>query len=235
MKKWGFLLMVKIMSKWIYFSYPLSRKTPAYGGEDTIKIQQEKSIEKGDSCNTSYWSLSNHLGTHIDFPRHIARSGKTSEYYAPEFWIFNSPFILDISNVEPGVIIEPEAVDMDVVPENTDLLIVKTGFCKLRGKNIYWENNPGFAPDLAIFLRKHLPYLRILGFDSISLSSFAHRETGREAHKAFLDHPNPILLLEDMDLSMVDSGMILKQIVVAPLRVEGADGTPCTVLATVVE
>lgn len=227
--------MTQIISKWIYLSYPLTRKTPAYGGEDSLKIQHEKSIRKGDSCNTLYLSLSNHLGTHIDFPRHFVRAGKTSDDYDPEFWIFHSPFILDISPVEPMLIIEPEAVDMDAVPDNIDMLLIKTGFCHLREKDIYWENNPGFAPRLAAFLRKFFPYIRVFGFDSISLSSFAHRETGREAHKAFLDHSRPILLLEDMDLSMIENGTKLKQIIVSPLRIEGADGAPCTVFADIVE
>jgi len=222
------------MNKWIYLSYSLNRETPAYGGGDSLKIQQEKSIEKGDSCNTLYLSLSNHLGTHIDFPRHFVRAGKTSDDYDPEFWIFRSPFIIDISLVEPGLIIEPEAIDIDAVPDNIDILIVKTGFCHLREKDIYWENNPGFAPCLAVFLRKRFPHLRVFGFDSISLSSFVHRDIGREAHISFLDHPRPILLLEDMDLSIVNN-MKLKHVIVAPLRVEGADGAPCTVFANIIE
>ena len=222
------------MSKWVYLSYPLSRKTPAYGGGDSIKIRQEKNIEHGDSCNTQHWSLSNHLGTHIDFPRHFVQAGKTSNDYSPEFWIFHSPFILVISAVEPGVIIEPDAVDMDTVPDDTDLLVIKTGFCHFREKNIYWKNNPGFASALAFFLRKHFPHLRVFGFDSISLSSFVHRNTGHEAHKAFLGHPNPILLLEDMDLSAIDNSTKLKQVVVSPLLVEDADGAPCTVFANIV-
>ena len=227
--------MAKTMSKWIYLSYPLNCETPAYGGGDSLKIQQEKSIEKGDSCNTLYWSLSNHLGTHIDFPRHFVRAGKTSDAYDPEFWIFRSPFIIDVSLVEPGLIIEPEAIDIDAVPDNIDMLVIKTGFCRLREKDVYWKKNPGFAPGLAAFLRKRFPHLRVFGFDSISLSSFIHRKIGREAHKAFLDHPRPILLLEDMDLCMVDNIMKLKQVIVAPLRVEGADGAPCTVFANIIE
>ena len=163
------------------------------------------------------------------------RAGKTSGDYRPEFWIFQSPFILDISTVEPGLIVEPEAVDMDTVPDNTDMLVIKTGFCHLREKDIYWENNPGFAPSMAIFLRNHFPHLKVFGFDSISLSAFAHRGTGHEAHKAFLDHPNPILLLEDMNLSTIDNSVKLKQVIVSPLRVEDADGTPCTVFANIVK
>jgi arylformamidase len=226
---------IKIMNKWIYISYPLSNKTPVYGGGDSLKIQQEKSIEKGDSCNTLYLSLSNHVGTHIDFPKHFIQTGKTSSDYHPEFWIFYCPFILDISPVNPGMIIEKEKIGLDTVPENIDMLVIKTGLCHLRDKDTYWKNNPGFAPGLAAVLRERFPHLRVFGFDSISLSSFAYREIGHEAHKAFLDNPHPILLLEDMDLSMVDNSMNLKQIIVSPLRIEGADGAPCTVFAEVVE
>jgi len=222
------------MSKWIYLSYPLSPKTPAYGGGDSLKIQHEKSIEKRDSCNTSYWSLSNHLGTHIDFPSHFVRTGKTSSDYQPEFWIFHSPFILDISTVEPDHIIEPESLNVDAVPDNIDMLIIKTGFCRMRDKEDYWRRNPGFAPDLAPLLRERFPHLRTLGFDLISLSSFAHRKIGQEAHKAFLDHSRPILLLEDMDLFIIDNNMKLKQVIVSPVRVEGSDGAPCTVFANII-
>ena len=92
-----------------------------------------------------------------------------------------------------------------------------------------------FSPNFAVALRSCFPELRVLGFDSISLSSFAHRKIGREAHKTFLDHHRPILLLEDMDLCMVDNIITLKQVIVAPLRVDGADGAPCTVFANIVE
>lgn len=223
------------MGKWIYLSYPLSPDMPAYGGEESLKINHIKSMAKGDSCNTSCWSLSNHLGTHIDFPRHFVRAGKTSSDYGPEFWIFYFPFILDISPVKPGSIIESEAVNLDAVPTNIDMLVIRTGFCSLRKKDIYWKKNPGFAPSLAVFLHEHFSHLRVFGFDSISLSSFVHREIGHEAHKTFLDHHRPILLLEDMDLCIVDNTMKLKQVIVAPLRVEGADGAPCTVFANIIE
>ena len=75
----------------------------------------------------------------------------------------------------------------------------------------------------------------MLGFDIISLSSYSNKQVGREAHKAFLDHSYPILLLEDMDLSMIRDGMLLKQIIVSPVRIENTDGSPCTVLANISE
>jgi arylformamidase len=224
-----------MMRKWIYLSYQLGVKTPAYGGGKSFCAHQIKDMEKGDLCHTQHWSFSNHLGTHIDFPKHFARGGKISSDYHPGFWFFSLPFFLDHSNVAPGCIIQPEDMHLEVVPGNVDILILKTGFSIYRGQDIYWEKNPGFAPELAGLFREQFPNLRVFGFDSISLSSFANRETGRQAHKAFLDHRRPILLLEDMDLSAVNNSMRLEQVIISPLRVENADGSPCTVFVKIFE
>ena len=223
------------MNKWIYLSYPLSSRTPVYGGGDTFKTREEKRIEKGNSCNTQYWCFPNHLGTHIDFPKHFIPGGKTTLDYPAEFWVFDFSLILDISPVSHCAIIQTEDIPFVNAPEKTDLLIIKTGFSLRRKEDVYCRNNPGFGPEVANFLRERFPRIRALGFDSISLSSFAHRETGRKAHKAFLDHSRPILLLEDMNLSMVDGHLKLKRIIVSPLRVEDADASPCTVFAEVFE
>ena len=74
----------------------------------------------------------------------------------------------------------------------------------MRRENIYATNNPGLHPDLGRWFRVNYPEIRAVGMDWISISSFAHRETGREAHRAFLDPDGagqPIVILEDMDLS----------------------------------
>ena len=223
------------MNKWIYLSYKLNSVSPAYGGGASFNIRKEKLIKKGNSCNTQYWCFPNHLGTHIDFPKHFVREGKTACDYPAAFWVFDFPFVVDISPVPNDSIIQMEDIPLMNIPEKTDLLIIKTGFSFLRGENIYCKNNPGFVPELAAFLRKRFSRLRVVGFDLISLSSFAHRETGRRAHKEFLDHPQPILLLEDVDLSKIDGNSKLKQIIVSPLNVEGADASPCTVFAKIAE
>ncbi len=223
------------MGRWIYLSYPLSPDTPAYGGEDSLKISHGKSMVKGDSCNTSYWSLSNHLGTHIDCPRHFVGNSKSVDNYSPGFWVFHCPQILDISPTKPGSLIGPHDIKMDGVSKECDLLLIKTNFCSMRDREVYWRKNPGIEPDVAPFLRENLLNLRVFGFDFISLSSFAHREIGRNAHRAFLDHPNPILPLEDVNLSQLDAGTRLETVIISPLVIESADAAACTVFAKVLE
>ena len=66
--------------------------------------------------------------------------------------------------------------------------------------------------------------------DLISVSSYSNRNEGRKAHHAFLnsEEGEPILLIEDMKLDVFD---LISKVIVAPLRIEKADGTPCTVMA----
>ncbi len=221
--------------KIVCLSYPLKRNTPAYGNGTGLKIEEGHCISKGDSCNTSVWILPNHLGTHIDLPKHFVQNGKTITDYTPDFWIFHSPYLLDISPVSPGKIISQDDIKLSEIRQDVDLLIIKTGFCEHRDDTIYWQKNPGFDPFIAELLRNNFPRLRVLGFDSISLSSISNRNLGRKAHKAFLSNEHPILLLEDMDLSKVNSNTLLKMVIISPIFVENADGAPCTIFGSVLD
>ena len=192
-------------------------------------------MDKGDSCNTRLWRMSNHIGTHIDCPRHFSREGDTLDAYPASFWLFSRTAVIDMIQVESGQILTVKDLDLSRVPSDVELLLIKTGFCDLRDTAVYWQSNPGFHPELAPTLRRYFPKLRVIGFDSISLTSFTHRSIGREAHKSFLDHSRPILIMEDMDLAEIDNNSLVWQVMIAPIRVKDADAAPCTVLAEVMK
>ena len=220
-------------ARWIFLSYPLGEDTPTYGGGQGFRTEPDKRLDRGDSCNTSRWSLSNHIGTHIDSPRHFSAVGKTIDGYSPDFWVFSKVGMVDLNNIGEGEIITSNKLSVYDLSPDIELLLVRTGFCLRRSDPVYWEANPGFHPKVADSLRERFPRLRVLGFDSISVSSYANRPLGRETHRAFLDHERPILLLEDIDLSRANSGTNFKQVVIAPLMVKDADAAPCTVLAEI--
>ncbi len=220
---------------WCYLSWPLYPAAPAYGGSQGFFDEPDKQMANGDSCNTRQWHMSNHMGTHIDFPRHFSEDGKTCDDYTAEFWIFENCAVLDLISVNPGHIITFDNVNLEIIPSNITLLMLKTGFCNQRNQPLYFEKNPGLHPGLAHILRERFDRLRVIGFDFISASSYAHRETGRLAHRAFLDHDRPILLLEDMDLRHVTGSTMIKKVVIAPLRVKEADAGPCTVMGEVIQ
>ena len=187
-----------------------------------------KEISKGDSCNTMKISFPNHTGTHIDLPCHFDPNGNSLSDYPPNFWEFNQVELVDLSNK----IKECELVSSDkflkIPNQEIDLLLIKTGFWKYRGTDKYTLTPPGISSELAGYLRGKFPKLRCIGMDIISISSFSHRDEGRKAHHAFLNPENgrPILLIEDMNL---ENAISFKKVIVAPLMIENADGTPCTI------
>jgi len=211
---------------WIFLSHRLSNNTPQYGGEKAIYIEQRTSLAKGDSSNTKFLQLPNHVGTHIDFPKHFHEEGKTLNDYDAVYWVFSKPFVLDYYAADDELIDLKGIVER--IPYNTDFLLIKTGYQKYRGEIKYWNNNPGLSPELANDLRNHCPNLKAVGFDFISLTSYQNRLIGREAHRQFLID-NDIVIIEDMDLSAIPS--TLTEIIALPLMIDNIDGGPITVIA----
>ena len=227
--------MNRIKERFVWLSYPLDPSMPSYGNGEGFEREHIQNISKGDSCNTSRWHLVNHIGTHIDTPNHFFQIGSSIEDFPPEFWQF-----FKVSVVKEPAINENMCIEIDKsfksVPKETDLLLIYTGYCKHRSEKKYWANNPGLSSKLAIFLRNHFPNLRAVGIDSISISSGQNRYEGRKAHKAFLDpdgYGKPILLIEDMDLTIIEDDVNILSSWVIPMRVTGADGAPCTIIAGV--
>jgi kynurenine formamidase len=211
----------------IFLSYSLSLTSPSYGGENSLEIAQATSMLNGESSNTQRWIMPNHLGTHVDAPKHFIDSGDTVEKFEASYWGFEHPCCIDIK-CQPGELVKPEQIT-GLVNKQTDLLLIRTGFEKHRGEDIYWQENPGLHPDLADWLKNNYPTIRAVGLDSISISSWGDRQTGRAAHKRFLGGDKPILIIEDMKLSIFTDD--INRIIVAPLVVDSADGAPCTVFA----
>jgi len=216
--------------KYIYLSYFLDHSTPLYGGGKGISISPDRSILNGDTANTKQLSLHNHSGTHIDFPNHFFENGNTSENYNADFWIFKKPFMV-YRNAEENEIFCLTDNEMKCIPYDIDFLIIKTGFGNFRGEEKYWKFNPGFAPIFATRLRENFQNLKVIGMDFISLTSYQNRELGREAHRMFLGGDRPILLIEDMDLSKIKNSP--KSISCLPLLVNGIDGAPVTIIASI--
>lgn len=219
-------------SRVLWLSHPLSPETPAYGGGEGMCIELLTRIAAGDTANTSRLILPNHLGTHVDVPRHFFNSGPSLTDYPPEFWLFENPLLLDVPG-DDGYLISPNDVAHSMTAE-TDLLLLRTGYEQYRGETRYWHHNPGLAPELGTWLRTCSPSVRMIGMDVISVTSRHHRTEGRAAHRVLLD-PNgpglPVLPVEDMALSHVEGP--LARVIIAPLRVREMDGGPCTVIGHV--
>ncbi len=218
------------LHKPIFLSHFLSEETPGYGGSTGFSRRHVSKIAEGASSNSQEWTISNHIGTHIDLSAHFDDQGKRLDFFKAEDWVFNTPFLITLDS-KAGDILMPGSV-FEAIPMEADFLIIKTGFQKFRKERAYWESNPGLSPELAAWFREHRPNIKALGFDLISITSYTNRPLGRIAHKAFLgvdDKTRPLRVIEDMKLDELVSHP--KQVVVSPILVEGADGAPVTVIA----
>lgn len=220
---------------YILLSYPIDENAPMYGGKKGFLSKDMSSISKGDSANTSNLNFPSHLGTHIDFPRHFYNEGQTLEDFNLDFWFFKSKEIqlLDVKLNENNLLIKPEDIKTLNYDRNAKLILLKTGFGKCRQEKKYWEKNPGLSIEIAEWIKKEFKNVKIVGIDSISVSSYQNRTEGRTVHKKLLDPKNPILLVEDMDLSGISTNTIFKRIWISPLMIKESDGCPCTIIADV--
>ncbi|MBO6523641.1 MAG: cyclase family protein [Balneolaceae bacterium] len=217
--------------KVIYLSHPLAKDTPSYGDRDSVILDPKSSILMGDTSNTTDFRLTNnHIGTHIDVPKHFYDSGSTLTDVSPEKWIFTSVNIIDIP-CENGRLIEKEDLITTPIKESVDFLIIKTGFEKFRTENKYWNAYPGISEEACEYLRENFKNLRTVGFDFISLTSPLFKEEGKKAHLSFLNEEDnrPIFIIEDMKLSELKRNP--KSVIIAPLLVENGNGGPVTILA----
>mgnify|MGYP001202552690 CR=1 FL=1 len=216
---------------WIWLSHQLRTETDGYRGVKSLSINHTSSIGNGDSSNSITFSMDNHLGTHVDVPYHFINDGLTINEYKPSDWVFNSPLIIN-KLLSPGVLLTPELMDKEISQcDEVDIILIKTGFEKYRGTEIYWENAPGYSSDLCELFLNKFKSLQAIGIDSISLSSLKHRQEGRKAHKKLLS--NGIRIFEDLKLSQILPDKKLIKVIGLPLIIEGCDGGPCTILGEV--
>lgn len=215
----------------VYLSHPLSENTPSYGNRDSVKIIPKSRIEDGETANTSIWTLTNnHIGTHVDVPKHFYDNGKTYSDIEPHEWIFNKVALVDVP-CEEGMLITEDDFDLNSIQSDTELLLIRTGFEGKRIEDVYWNGYPGLKPDFCRLLRSKFKHLRGVGFDFISLTSPLFKEAGKEAHRVLLEENDGrfIFIIEDMKLSPLTEKP--KVVIMLPLLVENGNGGPVTVLA----
>lgn len=227
----------------IYLSHPYTRTTPTFSNKGRVELNKVKQISKGNTTNETELIISNHSGTHIDSPYHFDEAGKTILDFPASFWNFKSIALLELNGVPENTLINMETIQhcRSYITDATDMILFKTNYEKFREdlseNSPYIFQGPGIHPELCDFIRQKTN-VKIIGFDFISLTSLAHREAGRLAHRILLSQNTPegvaysrepVLVIEDMKLS--DLTFQPKNVLVAPLLFEASDGGPVTVFA----
>jgi kynurenine formamidase len=237
---------------YIYLSYGLTENSPVYKGLKNISIIHYSTIPE-NGYNTHIISIENHSGTHVDAPAHFLKDGKCISEYGIEELIFDKVLVIEILRKGGEEINIEDLKNTDKIfykgVDNvkglndklgeTDFLIIRTGFYKYRQEDSekYLTQNPGLSPDLIEYLRENFPSIRAIGMDCISVSSFGNPDIAIKTHQnAFIKsekYGEPLLLVEDMDLSNISTEDRIKKLFLMPWQIEGVDSAPCTVILEV--
>jgi len=217
----------------IRLSYPITLTSPLYPGTPPTDIRIQKSLDHGDSATTCIFSVSSHSGTHIDAPRHFCENGfGVSDFLNVENDIYPA-YCLEVKKGPGDSITCNDLSPLISHCHDAHALLIRTGWYSYRDSSpaAYIMDHPYVQRDVPAFIRKHLPDLKILGVDTISISSPAFREEGHICHRSFLCENPPILILEDLDLSnpvLMQRSFMLS---LYPWLVEKTDGVPVMVFA----
>lgn len=214
----------------VWLSYPMSPYTPAYNGGQSLGFTPVKCMDSGDHCNSANLTMPNHLGTHVDAPKHFVKNGMSVDDYEPADWQFLRPTLVDVRDKDCEVLTPDMLALSGNINNETDLLLIRTGFGAYRGQERYWAQQFPYHPSLADFLIDSFPNLKAIGVDTISISSPKNRPFGHEVHRRLLG--NNIRIFEDLKLNDLDDAALVS-VLALPLRVVGIDGAPCTVVGWV--
>ncbi len=216
-------------------SYPINAATPVYGSTPLPTFTSYRQIAEGDISNSCIISMHNHTGTHIDSPKHFIDNGRSISEYTLDELTFKSPVIVECPKDKPVLISRNDLQHAQHQLRISDCLLLHTGFGRFRKEEKYRTHNPGIAPETILWIRKEYPDIQCIGIDCISISSFQHRNEGREAHRAaFIERMplgKPLLIIEDMNLDII-SGEIIETMIVLPWQIDGLDSAPCNIIAS---
>ena len=111
------------MGSQILLSHVINHDTPSYGNRDRFSIVEISEISKGATANSSKWSFStNHIGTHIDMPKHFFENGQTITDVPLNFWFSDKIQLIDVPCLSAKLI---ESFHItDVIDLDTEILLI---------------------------------------------------------------------------------------------------------------
>lgn len=173
-----------------------------YPGDPCPHMVRHLSVEKGDLCNLTEFSMCAHNGTHVDAPFHFIKDGKTIDEVRLEPFVGDCFVAHHNGNLTAG--------DAAMIMEKAEAADVAQRIL-IAGKAIVTAEAAQFFADKGILL---------LGNESQTVGP---ENAPREVHLILLGAD--VVLLEGIVLKNVDEGSYFLN--AAPLNLGGCDGAPC--------
>ncbi|MDA3932348.1 MAG: cyclase family protein [Tenericutes bacterium] len=174
------------MNEWIDLSLEIDKDTLPFPGDIPLKLDWEKSFDQ-DGYNLSILSLTMHLGTHIDYKKHVLNVEDKISHN--QFMGKANVIFIEPSNhlIKTNDIIQA----YQYIENKEDILIMSINHEKKLNEEAYFKY-PKFEKSIFKFLMAN--HIRLLGAD---LPSFEYEEGNLlEMHKDLLNHD--IYLIENL-------------------------------------
>lgn len=173
-----------------------------FPGDESPKAEQVLSVEKGDVCNLSVFSMCAHNGTHIDAPFHFLKDGKTVDKMPLEAFVgdcFVARHEGDVTAEDAREILKKAKS----VGADEKILIGGKATVTLEAAKVFAEAG-----------------VKLIGNESQTVGP---EDAPMAVHLVLL--AKEIVLLEGLVLSGVSEGKYFLS--AAPLNFAGFDGAPC--------
>jgi arylformamidase len=196
---------------------------PAWPGEPRPVLSRISDMDEGKLCNVTRLDFAVHYGTHLDAPIHFIRDG--ADVASLSLDVLMGPCV--VARVPDHVAeIGPAELDALAIPAGCERLLLRSRNSALwdRPNHPFFTDFTAFTPDGARWLVKR--GLKLVGIDYLSVQRFTDREP--TTHRVLLGAG--IVAVEGLDLRGIESGDY--DLVCLPLKLMGADGSPCRVVLT---
>ena len=173
-----------------------------FPGDPAPAMQRALSIEQGDICNLTAFSMCAHNGTHVDAPFHFLSNGKTIEKIGLESFVgdcFVARFEGDLTANDAANILEKA----NAAGASERILIAGKATVTAEAARVFAQSK-----------------IKLLGNESQTVGP---EDAPMEVHKVLLGAD--VVLLEGIVLKNVDEGKYFLS--AAPLNLGGCDGAPC--------
>ena len=138
-------------------SQPLNADAPFWPYYPPFEVKYiKRKAEHG--VNAQYIQTSNHIGTHLDAPRHFVTGGMTIDEI-PLDWLYGPGVIVDLTEeMDDCAAYTPKMIEDRVEVRDGDLLVLNTGwhrfaqFGETPNEERYIHLHPGAHPDMVEWL-----------------------------------------------------------------------------------
>lgn len=167
-------------------SHELHEQIPVYPGTPAPVFDPLTSIDK-EGFTEFYMHLTNHSGTHMDFPAHVLKNGKTISDFPVDHFAGRGALVdcRDASQITRDMI-------KAHINSGIEIIVLYTGWDKYWSHPAYFHNFPVLTAEAASFIADMKP--KAIGCDMISFDAVGDADLPN--HKVLLKQD--VLLIENL-------------------------------------